>query len=183
MDTRTIYESWLNEPTLDESTRAELRAISADAPEIEERFYRELEFGTAGLRGILGAGTNRMNVYVVRRATQGLSNVLLSCKGAKERGVCIAYDSRLFSPGEYFKLNGKMVADYAANITQPVFITSAKSEGKAWRGIADSITSDGRVFFLPESSGRHGSSALYDSARGHEEYWAAVEAFLASLKQ
>lgn len=98
MDTRTIYESWLNEPTLDESTRAELRAISADAPEIEERFYRELEFGTAGLRGILGAGTNRMNVYVVRRATQGLSNVLLSCEGAKERGVCIAYDSRLFSP-------------------------------------------------------------------------------------
>ena len=98
MDTRTIYESWLNEPTLDETTRAELRAISADAPEIEERFYRELEFGTAGLRGILGAGTNRMNVYVVRRATQGLSNFLLSCEGAKERGVCIAYDSRLFSP-------------------------------------------------------------------------------------
>ena len=61
MDTRTVYESWLNEPTLDETTRAELRAISADAPEIEERFSRELEFGTAGLRGILGAGTNRMN--------------------------------------------------------------------------------------------------------------------------
>jgi len=98
MDTRTIYEAWLNEPTLDETTRAELRAIAADAPEIEERFYRELEFGTAGLRGILGAGTNRMNVYVVRRATQGLSNFLLSCEGAKERGVCIAYDSRLFSP-------------------------------------------------------------------------------------
>ena len=98
MDTRTVYESWLNEPTLDETTRAELRAITADAPEIEERFYRELEFGTAGLRGILGAGTNRMNVYVVRRATQGLANVLLSCDGATERGVCIAYDSRLFSP-------------------------------------------------------------------------------------
>ena len=98
METRSVYESWLNEPTLDEATRAELRAISTDAPEIEERFYRELEFGTAGLRGILGAGTNRMNVYVVRRATQGLSNFLLSCPGAKERGVCIAYDSRLFSP-------------------------------------------------------------------------------------
>ena len=98
METRSVYESWLNEPTLDEATRAELRAISADAPEIEERFYRELEFGTAGLRGILGAGTNRMNVYVVRRATQGLSNYLLTCPDAKERGVCIAYDSRLFSP-------------------------------------------------------------------------------------
>ncbi|HWQ97775.1 MAG TPA: phospho-sugar mutase [Clostridia bacterium] len=98
MDTRTVYESWMNEPTLDETTRAELRAISADTPEIEERFYRELEFGTAGLRGILGAGTNRMNVYVVRRATQGLANYLLTCEEAKSRGVCIAYDSRLFSP-------------------------------------------------------------------------------------
>ena len=98
METRSVYESWLNEPTLDEATRAELRAISADTPEIEERFYRELEFGTAGLRGILGAGTNRMNVYVVRRATQGLSNYLLTCPDAKVRGVCIAYDSRLFSP-------------------------------------------------------------------------------------
>ena len=98
MDTRSIFESWLNEPKLDETTRAELRAIEPDAEEIEERFYRELEFGTAGLRGILGAGTNRMNAYVVRRATQGLSNYLLSLAGAKERGVCIGYDSRLFSP-------------------------------------------------------------------------------------
>ena len=98
MEVRAIYESWLNESTLDDATRAELLAISADDGEIEERFYRELEFGTAGLRGILGAGTNRMNVYVVRRATQGLSNYLLACDGAKERGVCIAYDSRLFSP-------------------------------------------------------------------------------------
>ena len=109
MDTRSFYESWLNEPTLDEDTRAELLAISADNAEIEERFYRELEFGTAGLRGILGAGTNRMNVYVVRRATQGLSNFLLSCKGAKERGVCIAYDSRLFSP-EFAKEAARVLA-------------------------------------------------------------------------
>ena len=55
MDTKTVYESWLNEPTLDETSRAELRAIATDAQEMEERFYRELEFGTAGLRGILGA--------------------------------------------------------------------------------------------------------------------------------
>lgn len=97
MDTRSVYESWLNEPKLDEASRAELRTIEQNPQEIEERFYRELEFGTAGLRGILGAGTNRMNVYVVRRATQGLSNYLLGCAGAKERGVCIAYDSRLYS--------------------------------------------------------------------------------------
>ncbi|MEA5047532.1 MAG: phospho-sugar mutase [Eubacteriales bacterium] len=97
MDTWSIYESWLNEPTLDDDTRAELSAIAGDPAEIEERFYRELEFGTAGLRGILGAGTNRMNKYVVRRATQGLANYLLECPDAKERGVCIAYDSRIRS--------------------------------------------------------------------------------------
>lgn len=97
METRSVYETWLKEPTLDASTKQELLAIADNAPEIEERFYRELEFGTAGLRGILGAGTNRMNVYVVRRATQGLSNYLLTCADAKERGVCIAYDSRLYS--------------------------------------------------------------------------------------
>lgn len=87
-----------------------------------------------------------------------------------------------FSPGEYFKLDGKMVADYAKSITQPVFITSAKSEERDWRPIADQITTEGSVFFVPQASGRHGSSTLNDSASGHEEYWAAVEAFLASLK-
>ena len=87
-----------------------------------------------------------------------------------------------FSPGEYFKLDGKKVADYAKNITQPVFITSAKSEERDWRPIADQITTEGSVFFVPQASGRHGSSTLNDSASGHEEYWAAVEAFLASLK-
>lgn len=97
MDTRSVFESWLNEPTLDEQTRAELLAIASDAQEVEERFYRDLEFGTAGLRGILGAGTNRMNAYVVRRATQGLASYLLECDGAQGRGVCIAYDSRLRS--------------------------------------------------------------------------------------
>jgi len=87
-----------------------------------------------------------------------------------------------FSPGEYFKLDGKKVADFAKNITQPVFITSAKSEERDWRPIADQITTTGSVFFVPQASGRHGSSTLNDSASGHEEYWAAVEAFLASLK-
>ncbi len=94
---QAIYESWKKEPSLDAATRAELTAIENDPHEIEERFYRELEFGTAGLRGIIGAGTNRMNAYVVRRATQGLSDYLATVPGAKERGVCVAYDSRLFS--------------------------------------------------------------------------------------
>ena len=87
-----------------------------------------------------------------------------------------------FSPGEYFKLDGKKVADYATNITQPAFITSAKSEEKAWRGIADQIKSAGSVFFVPEGNGRHGSSALFEKTANSAEYWTAVEQFLASLK-
>ena len=87
-----------------------------------------------------------------------------------------------FSPGEYFKLNGKQVSEYAANITQPAFITSAKSEEKSWRGIADQITSDGSVFLVPEGNGRHGSSALFEKTPNYAEYWTAVEQFLASLK-
>lgn len=87
-----------------------------------------------------------------------------------------------FSPGEYFKLDDKKIADYAKNITQPVFITSAKSEEKDWRPIADQITSAGSVFFVPQASGQHGSSTLNNNVSGHEEYWAAVEQFLASLK-
>ncbi|MEN6339898.1 MAG: phospho-sugar mutase, partial [Clostridiaceae bacterium] len=81
---QAIYESWKNEPSLDAATKAELTAIEHDHGEIEERFYRELEFGTAGLRGIIGAGTNRMNAYVVRRATQGLCDYLATVPGAKE---------------------------------------------------------------------------------------------------
>ena len=109
MEIRSIYDSWCNEPSLDEKTRAELRAIAPDTREIEERFYRDLEFGTAGLRGILGAGTNRMNEYVVRRATQGLADYLLECADAQARGVCIAYDSRLRSD-EFAKETARVLA-------------------------------------------------------------------------
>ena len=80
MDYKEIYESWLNNPYFDEDTKAELRAIADDENEIKERFYTELEFGTAGLRGVIGAGTNRMNVYTVRKATQGLANYILKQK-------------------------------------------------------------------------------------------------------
>ncbi len=76
MDYRKEYEFWLNDPYFDENTKAELRSIAGDEKEIEDRFYRELEFGTGGLRGVLGAGTNRMNIYVVRKATQGLANYI-----------------------------------------------------------------------------------------------------------
>lgn len=97
MDYKKIYEEWLSNPYFDEATKAELKAIAEDENEIKERFYTELEFGTAGLRGIIGAGTNRMNVYTVRKATQGLANYIAAVN-AQSRGVAIAYDSRRMSP-------------------------------------------------------------------------------------
>ncbi len=97
MDYRENYKHWLEDDYFDEATREELRGIASDEKEIEERFYTELEFGTAGLRGVIGAGTNRMNIYTVRKATQGLANYILKVGGEK-RGVAIAYDSRHMSP-------------------------------------------------------------------------------------
>ena len=96
-DYMKIYNEWLSNPYFDEGTKEELRAIAGDENEIKERFYMDLEFGTAGLRGIIGAGINRMNIYVVRRATQGLANYIIKQGGAK-KGVAIAYDSRHMSP-------------------------------------------------------------------------------------
>ena len=97
MEYRERYEEWMNNPYFDEATREELKKIADDDNEIKERFYKDLEFGTAGLRGIIGAGTNRLNIYTVRKATQGLANYI-SAKNAKEQGVAIAYDSRRMSP-------------------------------------------------------------------------------------
>ncbi len=88
------YKSWLAAPWLDEASKKELADLT-DEKEIEDRFYREMEFGTAGMRGVLAAGLNRMNVYTVRRATQGLADYICACgEEAKKRGVAIAYDSR-----------------------------------------------------------------------------------------
>ncbi len=97
MDYRETYEAWLANPYFDEETKRELRSIEGDDKEIKERFYADLEFGTAGLRGVIGAGTNRMNIYTVRKATQGLANYILKQNG-QDKGVAIAYDSRRMSP-------------------------------------------------------------------------------------
>ena len=93
MDYKKIYEAWLANPYFDEETKAELKAIANDDGEIKERFYKDLEFGTAGLR----AGTNRMNIYTVRKATQGLANYINKA-GKAAQGVAIAFDSRHMSP-------------------------------------------------------------------------------------
>ena len=103
MDYKEVYEQWIANPYFDEATKEELKSIAEGADftgilnEIKERFYMDLEFGTAGLRGIIGAGTNRMNIYVVRRATQGLANYIAKVD-KKSQGVAIAYDSRHMSP-------------------------------------------------------------------------------------
>lgn len=97
MSYRDEYEFWLKDDYFDETTKEELKSIGSDEKEIEERFYKELEFGTGGLRGIIGAGTNRMNIYTVRKATQGLANYII-IKGGQNKGVAIAYDSRRMSP-------------------------------------------------------------------------------------
>ncbi|MDO4337938.1 MAG: phospho-sugar mutase [Eubacteriales bacterium] len=97
MEYKEVYAQWLENPYFDEATKAELKAIENDENEIKERFYMDLEFGTAGLRGIIGAGTNRMNIYVVRRATQGLANYIAKVD-KQSQGVAIAYDSRHMSP-------------------------------------------------------------------------------------
>ncbi len=123
MDARKVYESWVDHPGIDESIRQELIDIKDDANEIEERFYRELEFGTAGLRGILGAGTNRMNIYTVAKATQGLADYINSMnsytagKKAPAQGntgetpsVAIAYDSRHMSP-EFADISAAVLND------------------------------------------------------------------------
>lgn len=97
MNYKDTYNDWLQNPYFDEATKEELCAIADDEKEIEDRFYRQLEFGTGGLRGVIGAGTNRMNIYTVRQATQGLANYIISQNG-QEKGVAIAYDSRIMSP-------------------------------------------------------------------------------------
>ena len=90
------YEQWLQDPAIDEESKKDLRAIKDNEAEKEDRFYKDLEFGTAGLRGIIGVGTNRMNKYTVTKATQGLANYIIK-QGGQDRGVAIAYDCRIMS--------------------------------------------------------------------------------------
>ncbi|MEW9094113.1 MAG: phospho-sugar mutase [Clostridiaceae bacterium] len=104
------YFQWLNNNYFDDETREELKNISGDEKEIEDRFYKDLEFGTGGLRGIIGAGTNRINIYTVRRATQGLCNYILNYgKEGKDKGVAIAYDSR-FKSRKFAEESAKVIA-------------------------------------------------------------------------
>lgn len=97
MGYQSLTRLWCANEYFDEATRAELKSIEGNEKEIEDRFYKDLEFGTGGLRGVIGNGTNRMNIYTVRKATQGLANFIKK-ENAADRGVAIAYDSRRMSP-------------------------------------------------------------------------------------
>ena len=117
------YEKWLNDPCFDENTKKELEEIKGNDKEIEDRFYKDLEFGTAGLRGVIGAGTNRMNKYTVGKATQGLANFILK-EGTQNKGVAIAYDSRHmskeFSEETALCLNANGIKTYVFESLRPV---------------------------------------------------------------
>ncbi len=123
MDYLEEYKRWCNEDVFDEETKKELINIKDNNEEIEDRFYKELEFGTAGLRGVIGAGTNRMNIYTVGKATQGLANYILK-QGTQNKGVAISYDSRRMSP-EFSKhaaliLNANGIKAYIFETLRPV---------------------------------------------------------------
>ena len=117
------YEKWLNDPCFDKDTKKELKEIKENEKEIEDRFYKDLEFGTAGLRGVIGAGTNRMNKYTVGKATQGLANFILK-EGTQDKGVAIAYDSRHmskeFSEETALCLNANGIKTYVFESLRPV---------------------------------------------------------------
>ena len=118
-----LYEKWCEDPDIDEATRQELLSIRGDDEEIKDRFYKSLDFGTAGLRGVIGAGTNRMNKYVVSKATQGLANYILK-QGTEKKGVVISYDSRRMSRefSEYTALclNANGIPTYLMDELRPV---------------------------------------------------------------
>lgn len=131
MTAREKYESWIHGGYFDEKTKEELRAIEGKPEEIEDRFYRDLEFGTGGLRGVMGAGSNRMNIYTVRKATQGLANYILKngaggaigTSAAEKKGVAIAFDSRinseLFAREAALCLNANGIKTYIFDSLRP----------------------------------------------------------------
>ncbi len=129
MNYKDIYENWLNDEYFDSKTKEELLNIKGNEKEIEDRFYKELEFGTGGLRGIIGAGTNRVNIYTISKATQGLADYILDQKEyTKEKGVAIGYDSRFMSQDfaeiTALVLNGNGIKTYLFDELRPTPMVS-----------------------------------------------------------
>ena len=163
MDYKKVYEEWLTNPFFDEETKAELKAIENDENEIKERFFSELEFGTAGLRGVIGAGTNRMNKYVVARATQGLANYIIS-KGGQDKGVAIALlavpEAQIKNDDQKVTLNSttmiRLVLDKAADVNEAIDLM--KSYNIYFSGDIDCH------YLIADSTGKSVLVEYYDNA-------------------
>ncbi len=153
------YKAWLNDPLIDEATKAELRGLEGQDKEIADRFYRDLEFGTGGLRGVMGAGTNRLNAYTVGKATQGLANWLLSGGGEAERSVVIAHDSRNNSPE--FALDAAQVL--AANGIRTYLFASLRATPQLSFAVRDLGASSGIVITASHNPPEYNGYKAYGS--------------------
>lgn len=151
------YEAWLNDPNIDEKTKDELRAIADNPKEIEDRFYRELEFGTGGLRGVMGAGTNRMNRYVIGKATQGFANYLLN--GSSSPSVVIAHDSR--NNSDTFALESACVL--AANGIKTYLFRSLRPTPQLSFTVRDLKASGGIVITASHNPPEYNGYKVYDA--------------------
>ena len=132
-----VYKSWCDNMYFDEATRDELKSIANDEKEIEDRFYKDLEFGTGGLRGVIGNGTNRMNIYTVRKATQGLANFIIKEGAADRGGLAPRFRLYLASNGvadtQYSRLESAGISHYF----QEIFISEDTGFHKPEKGYFD----------------------------------------------
>jgi phosphoglucomutase len=175
------FQMWLEDPGIDEATKRELRAIADQPKEIEDRFFKDLEFGTGGLRGLIGAGTNRMNLYTVGRATQGLAQHLLQ-QGEGGRPVVIAYDSRRMSPEFALEaalvLAGNGIAAYVFDALRPTpELSFAVRELKAAAGIVITASHNPPEYNGYKVYGPDGGQLVPDDARKVTEQIARVTSF------
>ncbi|EGC84415.1 phospho-sugar mutase [Anaerococcus hydrogenalis] len=176
MDYKKIYEDWLNNEFFDKDTRNELKKIEDDEAEIEDRFYQELAFGTAGLRGKIGAGTNRMNQYTVAKATQGFADTINEMgEEAKEKGVVICYDVRHRSD-EFSKISSEVFAANGIKVhifkdIQPTPVCSyAIRKLKAIGGVMVTASHNPREYNGYKAYGSDGSQILEDTAVKIQNY-------------
>lgn len=172
------YEAWLNDPAIDERTKEELRGIAGQPKEIEDRFYRELEFGTGGLRGVMGAGTNRMNRYVIGKATQGFANYLLRGAGSNRPSVVIAHDSR--NNSDVFTLESACVL--AANGIKTYLFRSLRPTPQLSFAVRDLGASGGIVVTASHNPPEYNGYKVYD-ATGCQLVPADAEQVIASIRE
>lgn len=183
MDYKKLYQAWLKDEAIDEKSKEELRALEGNEEEIKDRFYTSLAFGTAGLRGKLGAGTNRMNIYTVGAACEGLARFIEdNGQEAKDQGVAIAYDVRHFSK-EFSKLSAEILAAHGIKVyihtecqPTPLLSYTVKKTG-AFAGIMVTASHNPREYNGYKVYNGQGSQILDDWAKAIEGRIAGVESF------